>query len=130
MNTRDFLGLELVVDDLDRAVTVFVELLGFELHSRAPSEQVAGDVAVVTDGRIAITLLHPTTDGSGPILPDRTPRLSQLIFGSGQGSSDEVAEAVVEAGLSVTPTAHGFYVTPESIAGALGLETAIVVTEA
>ncbi len=128
MVTSKSLGIELIVNDLDRAVSLFVELLGFELHTRAPSKQVAGEVAVVTDGRIAITLLHPTTDGSAPVLPDRTPRLSQLIFGADTDSLDQVAEAVVEAGLSVTPTDQGFYVSPESIAGVLGFDAAVVVT--
>jgi hypothetical protein len=34
---------------------------------------------------------------------------------------------VAESGLSVAPTSSGFYVTPESIEGAIGIETAIIV---
>lgn len=128
VHVTNFLGIELIVDDLDRAIALFVELLGFELHVRGESDQISGDVAVVTDGTVAITLLHPTTDGTGPILPDRTPRLSQLILGVAPDQLDAVAETVVESGLAVSPTQRGFYVGPESASGALGVETAIVVT--
>ncbi len=122
------LGLELIVDDLDRAVTLFVDLLGFELHQRGEAGVVAGQSAVVTDGRIAVTLLHPTTDGEARILPDRTPRLSQFIFGTSADTLDEVAGPIIEAGLAVTPTGGGFYLKPEAISGVLGIETAVVMT--
>lgn len=128
MTSSILLGLEIIVDDLDRAVSLFVDLLGFEVHQRGPAERVAGNAAVVTDGRIAVTLLHPDTSGGNPILPDRSPRLSQVILGTESGSIDELTEAVVEAGLAVTPVAGGFYLTPESVSGALGIETAIVMT--
>ncbi len=124
----NFLGLELIVTDIDRAVALFVDLLGFELHQRDESDLVAGDVAIVTDGRIAITLLAPTTQGTAPVLPDRTPRLSQLILGADPSGVDALTEAIVEAGLAMAPTTTGFYMKPEGIGGVLGIETAIVVT--
>ncbi len=122
------LGFELIVADLDRALALFVDLFGFEVHQRGSSDLVAGDMAIVTDGRFAITLLQPTTEGDAPILPDRTPRLSQLVLGAGTVAIDHVTEAVVESGLAITPTSRGFFMKPESIAGVLGIETAIVVT--
>lgn len=122
------LGLELIVTDIERSLAMFVDLLGFDLHERGGTEVVAGKVAVVTDGRFAITLLEPTTDGDAPILPDRTPRLSQLILGADGESMDQHVAAIVEAGLAVAPTSRGFYVKPEAVAGVLGIETAIVVT--
>jgi catechol 2,3-dioxygenase-like lactoylglutathione lyase family enzyme len=121
------LGLELIVDDVERAVAVFVDLLGFELQHRGRFELFAGEVALVTDGAITVTLLQPTTDGDEPVLPDRTPRLSQLIVGNAPGNPAQDLDRVVDMGLSVAPTTSGFYVTPESTKGALGLETAIVV---
>lgn len=127
-NRIDFLGIELIVTDIDRAVALFVDLLGFEVHQRGDSELVAGEIAVVTDGHIAITLLEPTTEGTAPILPDRTPRLSQLILGADAAELDEVTEAIVEAGLALTPTSNGFYLKPEGVGGVLGIETAVVVT--
>ncbi len=123
-----FLGFELIVADLDRAVALFVDLFGFQLHERGASSLVTGDLAIVTDGRIAITLLKPTTEGTASILADRTPRFSQLILAVAPDDVDEMAGAFVEAGLGITPANHGFYVKPEAIAGALGIETAVVVT--
>jgi catechol 2,3-dioxygenase-like lactoylglutathione lyase family enzyme len=120
-------GFELIVDDLDRAIALFVDVLGFQLHSQGPFALFAGHMAVVTDGGIAITLLQPTTTaGDQPVLPDRTPRLSQIVLGTADGSGIDV-DAVVESGLAVTPTADGFYLTPESVGGALGIEVAVVV---
>ena len=120
------LGLELIVDDIERATALFTEVLGFELYERARFELFAGEMAVVTDGTIAITLLQPTTDGDQPVLPDRTPRLSQIVL-AGRSGALEANRALIESGLSITPTPQGFYLTPESVAGALGIETAIVV---
>jgi catechol 2,3-dioxygenase-like lactoylglutathione lyase family enzyme len=122
------LGLELIVDDLDRAVALFVDMLGFELHERGESGVVAGETAIVTDGRVALTLLHPTTAGEARILPDRTPRLSQLIFGTDRATLDDVAGPMIEAGLALTPTQGGFYLKPEAVSGVLGFETAVVMT--
>lgn len=127
-NGFEFLGIELIVTDIDRALAFFVDLLGFEVHQRGASGLVAGEIAVVTDGRIAITLLEPTTEGTAPILPDRTPRLSQIIIGGDPAELDEATEAIVEAGIAVTPTSNGFFLKPEGISGILGIETAVVVT--
>jgi catechol 2,3-dioxygenase-like lactoylglutathione lyase family enzyme len=115
------------VADIERATALFTDVLGFELHERGQFELFAGEMAVVTDGVIAITLLQPTTDGDEPVLPDRSPRLSQIIVGTVPGALKPDIQRVAESGLSVAPTPSGFYVTPESTKGALGIETAIVV---
>jgi len=91
---------------------------------------VAGEMAVVTDGRIAVTLLQPATDGGGTVLSDRTPRLSQLIFGAAADALTTSRDAALDAGLSVTPSNNGFFIIPEVIEGVLGLETAVVVVPA
>jgi hypothetical protein len=121
------LGLELIVEDVGRATALFVDVLGFELQRTGRFGLFAGAVAVVTDGSIVITLLQPTTDGDEPVLPDRSPRLSQLVLGALSGSTEEEIQRVAESGLSVAPTSQGYYLTPESVGGALGIETAIVV---
>lgn len=121
------LGLELIVDDIERAIALFTGVLGFELYERGEFALFAGEMAVVTDGVIAITLLQPTTDGDRPVLPDRSPRLSQIVLAAPSGSSGPEVGLVVESGLSISPTPQGFYLTPESVAGALGIATAIVV---
>lgn len=126
-DTAQVLGLELIVEDIDRATALFVDVLGFELQQRDRFELFAGEMAVVTDGSIAITLLQPTTDGNEAVLPDRTPRLSQLVIGNVPGTQPPDVEQAAGSGLSIVPTSSGFYVTPESAEGALGLKTAIVV---
>lgn len=129
-------GIELLVDDLDRAVELWTGVLGFELAERGPALHVAGQVAVVTDGHLAVTLLEPADAGPGTVLADRTPRLSQIVLTGSTPADDPeapdglgaAAERAVEAGFSVVPTADGFYLSPEAVAGALGAEVAVVVT--
>lgn len=125
--TARVLGLELIVEDINRATSLFVDVLGFELQQQGRFDLFAGEMAVVTDGQIGITLLQPTTDGDEPVLADRAPRLSQIVIGTAPGTAPTASQRVAESGLSVAPTSSGFYVTPESIKGALGIETAIVV---
>lgn len=144
--TMAMAGIELLVDDLDRAVALWTDVLGFDLAERGPALHVAGQVAVVTDGHLAVTLLEPAAAGPGPVLADRTPRLTQIVLtgsapsGDPEGSAgsagsegpdgpgDRAGERAVEAGFSVVPTADGFYLAPETVAGALGAEVAVVVT--
>ncbi len=131
--------LEMVVDDLDRAVELFGDVLGCEVVTRAPATLVAGEMAVIDAGAIVINLLCPADGGDGTILAERTPRLSQLILGV--GTSDTVAalhERCVDLGLAVggdhladAPGAEPerrFYLTPECVEGAIGQPAAIVVT--
>lgn len=123
------IGVELVVEDLDRAVQLFTEVLGLELASAGPATTVVGRVAVVDAGALAITLLEPASSGPGNVLADRAPRLSQLVFGVEVGGLDTLLERATDAGLAVQLSGPGaFYVSPESAAGALGQRTAVVVT--
>lgn len=119
-------GLEVLVDDLDRAVALWVDVMGFELADGGPSPHIEGRLAIVSDGRFAVTLLEPADAGPGTVLADRTPRLSQIVLTS--PNPDAIAGRAVEIGLSVVPTAAGFFLAPEAVAGALGAEVAIVVT--
>lgn len=122
------LGLELLVDDLDRAVTLFTDVVGWALVHRGASEAVVGEMAVVTDERVAITLLMPSDRGPGVVLADRTPRLAQLVFGAPADAIERGALSATELGFSVVPGAAGFFVSPESAAGALGQDVAVVLT--
>lgn len=123
---RSVIGFELIVDDLSRALALFVDVLGLEVYDQGKSEMFEGDMAVVTDGNIAITLMAPATSGDGPVLPDRTPRLSQLIVGGDDASTAGALARAAEAGLAISRTENGSFLSPESIGGALGIETAIV----
>lgn len=122
------IGIELIVEDLDRAIELFVEVMGCGLLSREPSTMVHGEVAIVDAGPIVISLLAPATSGEGAILADRAPRLSQIIFGTADAGVTVAAfDRAVNAGLAVSNLQDGrFHVTPESATGALGQPVAIV----
>jgi catechol 2,3-dioxygenase-like lactoylglutathione lyase family enzyme len=116
------------VDDLDRAVELFTVVLGLPLVSRAASQLVVGEVAVIDAGSLLISLLHPASSGEGSVLAERSPRLSQLFFAAGDPPDPAaVLDRAIAAGLSVVPGAGGsFHVTPESVEGAVGQPVAIV----
>jgi len=122
------IGIELIVEDLNRAVELFVDVMGFELVSREPSSLIEGEVAVVDAGNIVISLLEPVKSGSGAVLGERSPRLSQIVFGS-TDANDVTAtfDRAVGAGLSVSDMREGrFHITPDSVRGALGQFVALV----
>lgn len=122
------IGIELIVDDLDRAVELFVAVMGCAVLSREPSTMVAGEVAVIDAGNVVISLLAPAASGDGAVLAERAPRLSQLIFGTEDPAASNAAfDRAVAAGLAVSDLLGGrFHVTPESAIGALGQPVAIV----
>ncbi len=126
------IGIELVVGDLDRSIELLSGVLGCDVLSRGPAELVAGEMAVLDAGSFVVSLLCPAASGEGAVLSERTPRLSQIIF----SCADDAARAAVhgratEAGLSTSTTDdQRFHITPESIEGALGMPTAIVITTA
>jgi catechol 2,3-dioxygenase-like lactoylglutathione lyase family enzyme len=124
------IGIELVVDDLDRALELFGTLLGLPVVSSGPAALVAGRVAVLDAGTVAITLLEPADDGPGPLLPDRTPRLTQLILGV-PDTADVAALAgrLVGAGLAIGSDGdRTCYVLPQEVAAMLGQHVAVVTT--
>lgn len=127
-DTASVIGFELIVDDLDRAIALWTEVLGFQLTERKPSTLVAGELAIVTDQRVAVSLLRPADAGPGHLLADRTPRLSQIVFTIDEHAAESSQLRATEAGLSVTASAAGYYLSPESVEGALGIEAAFVVT--
>lgn len=126
------LGIEIVVGDLDRAVAFFADVLGLEVVQRGPSGLVEADTAVIDAGTVAITLLAPKDHGPGRLLPNREPRVSQLVLGAPpQDGVAGLRARLVEAGLAVVPVDdESFYVTPEAVSGALGIAAAIVAVPA
>jgi hypothetical protein len=129
-NRLDVIGIELIVDDLDRAIELLSGIVGFELISRAPSDLVAGELAILDAGPIVISLLHPAASGPGSLLAERTPRLSQIVVASAaMDEARELRETAMDAGLAVAMLGEdSFHLTPEAVEGALGQPVAIVVT--
>ena len=126
--TSAAIGIELIVEDLNRAVELFVDVMGCELVSREPSSLIEGEVAVVDAGNIVISLLEPVKSGTGAMLGERSPRLSQIIFGSTAiAETTATFDRAVSAGLSVSDMRDGrFHITPDSVRGALGQFVAMV----
>jgi len=122
------IGIELIVEDLNRSIELFVEVMGCELVSREPSSLIEGEVAVLDAGNIVISLLEPVKSGSGAMLGERSPRLSQIIFGSPDAHDTTATfDRAVTAGLSVSDIRDGrFHITPDSVRGALGQFVALV----
>jgi ABC-type branched-subunit amino acid transport system substrate-binding protein len=85
---------------------------------------------VIDAGAVAVTLLEPSSSGPGHVLAERSPRLSQLVFGVPEGDdAGLLLDRSVEAGLAAQIMGPGtFYLSPESVSGALGQRTAVVVT--
>lgn len=122
------IGIELLVPGIDAALTTFTEALGCELAWRGPSPDVDAEVAVLDAGAITITLISPTSTGR-PAIPDREPRLSQLVFGTDTGSVAGIAAALRGLGIAVAGDEDArVYVPPTVAEGVLGARTALVVT--
>lgn len=123
------LSVEIIVESVERAIQLMVDTFGFPLVERRRTDDPAGEVAIVDAGGVLLSLLEPAAGGAGRLLPVRTPRLSQFVVGASPGEATMVHARVEAAGLASRHADGGrFFVTPESVVGALGLEAAIVVT--
>ena len=124
------LGVELLVQDIDRATELFEGALGFELVERRMSDDPAGEIAVFAVGEAALTVIAPRDHGPGVVIDDRTPRLGQLVLGASTGSLDAVATDVVERGGSVQPIDdQRFLLSPSTVAAATGIDAAITIVD-
>jgi catechol 2,3-dioxygenase-like lactoylglutathione lyase family enzyme len=132
------LSVELLVEGVERTIELLSGVLGLELIERRPATDVAGEIAILQAGDVAITLFAPAAEGPGRVLAERTPRLSQLVFAATDDAADPDAadptitlrDRALDAGLAVEPLgARGFFVTPECAEGVLGTSTAIVVLD-
>lgn len=131
MSELTLLGIELLVQEIDAATELFERVLGFELIERRDSEDPAGQLAVFRVGDAAVTIIEPRDHGPGTVMEDRTPRLGQIILGTGPGESADLIQAVAEAGGSVHRLADDrTVITPLVVAGATGIAAAITVIEA
>lgn len=125
-SSATIVGLELLVPDLDDALAFFVEQVGFAVAHRGPSPEVAGEIAVLDAGPVALTLIQPL-DGPAAPIPDQSPRLTQLMISADEPSL--LAERVLDAGLPVeTVDATTMFVPPLAMQGVLGFRAAVVVT--
>ena len=124
----NLVGFELIVEQIDSALALFVDGLGLELVVRRTSIDPAGEIAIIAAGDAAITLLQPATSGPGHLLPKREPRLSQIIFSIDEDKIDELAADIIESGIPAQQMLRSrFFVPPPATEGLLGFQTTIVV---
>ena len=118
------------MDEIDSSIDLFVGTLGMTLIERKPSPDFAGELAIIDAGSIFVTLIQPHTTGPGYVLPQREPRLSQLVVAPTDGENlVSMRQRCAHTGTATADLAgDGFYVTPECVEGALGIKTAVVVT--
>ncbi len=94
------LALEYVVEDLDRALELLVDLLGFEEVERGPHPGLDADMVTLDAGGVALTLLHPTATGDRPAVNPQACNLSQLVFETDEPVPD-LAGRLADAGTGV-----------------------------
>lgn len=73
-------AIEFLVTDLDRAVELLVDTVGFPEAARFRHAHFDADVVVLEAEPISIVLLSPTETGAGAPIPLPDDRLSQLVF--------------------------------------------------
>ena len=122
------IGLEYIVDDLDRVLELFVDLLGFEVVARGPHPEVDAEVVTLDAGAIAINLLHRTAVGDRPQILDPEVALTQLLFSvPGQGDLDALRTRLVEAGTSVVvDAADTIHLTTQGARAIFGVAPTLV----
>ncbi|MEM9041133.1 MAG: hypothetical protein AAGD33_14645 [Actinomycetota bacterium] len=124
------IGLEFLVPDLDGAVAVFTDALGWTVVERGPTADVAGHRAVLTAGpgtAPVVTLLAASDSGPGTVVVDRSPRLTQVVLGT--PDVDELGARLNLLGLPTEAAPGGAIVDPAAMAGVWGAAAALVTTE-
>ena len=115
-------SLEFVVEDLDKALELFVDLMGLEFLSRSQHPSLAAEVVMLSAGPVAITILHPTDDPDRMPLASPEPRMAQMVF---MIDSDEhllgLRDRMIEAGAGVmSDSPQMFHLGQSMIEGLLG----------
>jgi catechol 2,3-dioxygenase-like lactoylglutathione lyase family enzyme len=115
-------SLEFVVDDLDKALELLVDLMGLELLSREPHATLAADVALLAAGPIAISVIQETETVERMPLSSPEPRLAQMVFTIGSETELlNLRDHFIDAGASVvsdSPTM--FHLSESMIEGVFG----------
>jgi len=124
----NLVNIELLVPRISDALAVFVDVLGFELAHRGPAPDVAAEIAVLDAGSVVLTLIEPV-EAAGPVVPDVTPRLSQIHVQLGDDRS-AACEALMAAGLPVEVLDDGSsFVAPGAMVGVVGFPMALVLRD-
>ena len=76
----EFVSVEFVVDDLERAEEFLVGLMGLEILQRSRHAEFDADLVLLRSGSVTLSLLHPTDIGDRPPFPAVEPKLAHLTF--------------------------------------------------
>lgn len=121
-------GFELIVGRLSDALGFFADTLGLPVVHRGAAPEANGEIAVLDAGGVALTLFEPSDEGT-MVVADRTPRLSQVVFGVSEDGVGLHLDAIVERGVSVHAIDEGrFFVPPDVAEGIVGFRTALTFT--
>ena len=122
--------IEYVVEDLDRALELLVDLMGFTVVTRGAHPTLDAEQVMIDAGPVAISLLHPTTDGDRQAIIEPFSNPAQLIFTLDDvGSVGRLATAMSEAGASVTlDNETTFHLSAQATESIFGHGPSLVVT--
>lgn len=90
------IALEYVVDDLERVLELFVDLIGLPVINREPHPVLDAEVVTLELGDVLLTLIHPTTDGDRKPVNPMDSNLSQILVQVDEplaGLTNRLAEA-------------------------------------
>jgi len=121
------IALEFVVEKLDEALELLVDLLGMELVDRYPHPEFDAEVALLNAGPIAISLLSPG-EGSGRPYPESKPRLAQMTLSvDDEAAFRSMRDRLAAAGASTVHVNPGlFLLSPHLTENLFGESPAIV----
>lgn len=114
--------------DIDDALTLFVDTLGFRLEYRAPTPDVSAETAVLDGGSMVLTLIQPV-ESDGPAFPDPSPRLSQLVVQVNDVRSASAVVAQAGVSLQIVDESNSF-ITPAAMEGVVGFPMALILRSA
>lgn len=119
--TPAVLVMEYVVAELDRALELLVDIVGFQVVQRYAHAAFDADVVTLRAGSVAITLLHPTDVGDRPPFGSPDPRLAQVTLGvPGADGVPRLVERLNEAGAATVLAGTGAYLAPQMIEAVFG----------
>ncbi len=114
-------ALEFVVKDLNTIIALLCDVIGFELVQKGRHSIYDADIAIVSAGELALSLLQPTTTDDGLFFPSPDPRLSQLTFSVPSVSYvDELVERISEAGVPVHENESVVFIDQQMVEEVLG----------
>jgi catechol-2,3-dioxygenase len=122
MSRPTLASLEFVVEDLDKSLELFVELIGLEIMSRNQHPVLAAEVAMISAGPIVITLLEPNDDPERTPMSAPEPRLAQMaLVVPSEEELIGLRDRLIDAGAAVmSDSPQMFHLSETMIEGVLG----------